>query len=115
MFFVKMVSKQQDEAEKRTETIFKSVQDQITSISDLLQNKNLSSSQPGHPPLRAEPTPLQSDHTKNHNEPCSQPSQSRNQCDLCGKSFGSRSALTKHTRKDHDTKCVTEDETRAVF
>ena len=100
--FTKTVAKQQDEAEKRSETIFKTFQNQISSITDLLRTStnNLSSSHPGYPPVRVEHQPLQLDHAKNH-ETSPQPTQSRYQCDLCGKSFGSDRALKNHARKDH--------------
>ena len=120
---VKIISKQQDDSEKRSEKLFESFNQQLSVISTMLTSVSASSG-----PLCSlgtatnQPSPTQHSQADHHTElaamrrpSCSDftfsPALSRtssttcnpvkNQCELCGKTFGSDRALKKHLRSDH--------------
>ena len=94
---LKVISKQQDEIERKQTKNFDLLQQSIEEII----SKSYSNTSSHTPPHREQPSP----HAQTHIQ--STPSSNArvtNQCDFCGKSFGSRKALENHTRKDHEPK-----------
>ena len=120
---VEIVSKHQHESVKRNEAALEALCSQLKVLSSSLQSTPLStlnspfqpisttsipSSSASQPtsvqpspfskvqPTSAEPSPSSVQPTS-----ASQVRSNSNQCDICGKSFGSQRALANHTRSDH--------------
>ena len=93
---VHMLFKKQDESEKKQKETF-----DLLNLPKIVQSQSACQSLSAQPPSQ----PLA--------QPTSQPATvTKFQCDVCGKTFGSRRALTNHDRKDHKplssfTKCIT--------
>ena len=91
---IKTFSQKQDDLEQRTTATLDSLHEQLTMLSNVLL-----------PPSNSQPRGSQS--TPNQSLPLSsnvsqQSQQPRNQCKLCGKTFGSHRALINHIRNDHE-------------
>ena len=91
---IKTFSQKQDDLEQRTTATLDSLHEQLTMFSNVLLPP--SNSQPrGSQSTPKQSLPLSSNVSQQSQQP-------RNQCKVCGKTFGSHRALTNHIRNDHE-------------
>ena len=91
---IKTFSQKQDDLEQRTTATLDSLHEQLTMLSNVLLSP--SNSQPrGSQSTPKQSLPLSSNVSQQSQQP-------RNQCKVCGKTFGSHRALTNHIRNDHE-------------
>ena len=108
---VEMIIKKQEENEKKLKESFDILNKHLATIIAKSQSSHQIASEPHSSPQEsqslAEPSSEHESVYQSSSQPCLQPaSQSKFQCAICGKTFGSSRTLTNHTRKDHELKPI---------